>query len=56
MLSIWTTIIGHATGYQGLLNYSDTVNVLLSALFGGVLMGVGIGLTMKSGSNTGEPA
>lgn len=53
MLSIWTTIIGHATGYQGLLNYSDTVNVLLSALFGGVLMGVGIGLTMKSGSNTG---
>ena len=41
MLSLWTTLIGHATGYQGLLNYSDTVNVLLSALFGGVLMGVG---------------
>ena len=53
MLSLWTTLIGHATGYQGLLNYSDTVNVLLSALFGGVLMGIGIGLTMKSGSNTG---
>lgn len=53
MLSIWTTIFGHLTGYQGFLDYSDNVNVLLSALFGGVLMGMGIGLTMKSGSNTG---
>ena len=53
MLSIWTTIFGHLTGYQGFLDYSDNVNVLLSALFGGVLMGIGIGLTMKSGSNTG---
>ena len=53
MLSLWTTIIGRMTGYHGLLDYSDTVNVLLSALFGGVLMGIGIGLTMKSGSNTG---
>ena len=53
MLSVWTTIIGKMTGYQGLLDYSDNINVLLSALFGGVLMGMGIGLTMKSGSNTG---
>ena len=53
MLSVWTTIIGTATNYQGFLDYSDNVNVLLSALFGGVLMGTGIGLTMKSGSNTG---
>ena len=53
MLSLWTTLLGKMTGYHGLLNYSDTVNVLLSALFGGVLMGIGIGLTMKSGSNTG---
>ena len=53
MLSIWTTVFGHLTGYQGFLDYSDNVNVLLSALFGGVLMGMGIGLTMKSGSNTG---
>ena len=53
MLSLWTTVLGRMTGYQGLLDYSDNINVLLSALFGGVLMGIGIGLTMKSGSNTG---
>ena len=53
MLSIWTTVIGHMTDYQGLLDYSDNINVLLSAMFGGVLMGIGIGLTMRSGSNTG---
>ncbi len=53
MLSFWTSLIGQNTGYAGFLDYSEEVNVLLSALFGGVLMGTGIGLTMKSGSNTG---
>ena len=53
LLSFWTTLIGHMTGYQGILDYSEPINVLLSAIYGGVLMGVGIGLTMKSGCNTG---
>lgn len=53
LLSFWTSIIGRATGYQGILDYSIPINVLLSAIYGGVLMGVGIGLTMKSGCNTG---
>lgn len=53
LLSIWTTVIGHITGYQGMLDTGDDINILLSAIYGGVLMGVGIGLTMKSGCNTG---
>ena len=53
LLSIWTTVIGHLTDYQGVLDTSDDINILLSAIYGGVLMGVGIGLTMKSGCNTG---
>ncbi len=53
LLSIWTTIIGRVTEYQGVLDTSNDINILLSAIYGGVLMGVGIGLTMKSGCNTG---
>lgn len=53
LLSIWTTVIGRMTQYQGVLDTSDDINILLSAIYGGVLMGVGIGLTMKSGCNTG---
>ena len=53
LLSIWTTVIGHITDYNGVLDTSDDINILLSAIYGGVLMGVGIGLTMKSGCNTG---
>ncbi len=53
LLSIWTTIIGRMTAYSGVLDTSDDINILLSAIYGGVLMGVGIGLTMKSGCNTG---
>lgn len=53
LLSIWTSVIGHLTAYNGVLDTSDDINILLSAIYGGVLMGVGIGLTMKSGCNTG---
>ena len=53
LLSIWTTVIGRMTAYSGVLDTSDDINILLSAIYGGVLMGVGIGLTMKSGCNTG---
>ena len=52
-LSLWTSIIGNLTGYKGFLDYSEPINILLSAIFGGCLMGAGVGLTMKSGSNTG---
>ena len=53
LLSIWTSVIGHLTAYNGVLDTSDDINILLSAIYGGVLMGIGIGLTMKSGCNTG---
>ena len=35
------------------VDYSKDMSILLSALYGGVLSGVGIGMVMKSGSNTG---
>ena len=53
MVSLMTTVVGRLTDYQGFLDTSEPVNVLLSAIYGGVLMGVGIGLTMRTGSNTG---
>ncbi len=52
-LSVFTTVLNLIFGYNGILNYAQPLNVLLSALFGGVAMGAGIGLVMKSGSNTG---
>ena len=53
LLSLWVSVLGNLTNYSGFLNTQDTVNVLLSAIFGGVLLGGGIGITMKSGCNTG---
>ena len=53
MVSLMTTLVGRLSDYQGFLDTSEPINVLLSAIYGGVLMGVGIGLTMRTGSNTG---
>ena len=53
LLSFWMTTIGRITNYEGILDVSVPVYVLLSALFGGVLLGSGIGITMKAGCNTG---
>lgn len=53
MLSVWTSVIGSLTGYRGVLDYSDSTNVLISAVCYGVLMGGGIGIVMRAGSNTG---
>jgi len=53
LLSLFVTLFGQLTDYQGFLNYSDKVDILLSAIFGGVLVGGGIGLVMRAGSNTG---
>jgi uncharacterized membrane-anchored protein YitT (DUF2179 family) len=52
-LSAWVTLFGKLTEYKGVLAYTDRMDVLLSAVFGGVLLGVGIGIVMRSGSNTG---
>ncbi len=53
LLSFWMTLIGRVTNYEGILDSSIPTYVLLSALFGGVLLGAGIGITMKAGCNTG---
>lgn len=53
MLSVWTSILGALTDYKGILDYTDSTNVLISAVCYGVLVGSGIGIVMRAGSNTG---
>ncbi|HKL59759.1 MAG TPA: YitT family protein [Sphaerochaeta sp.] len=52
-LSLFTFLLNRFFGYGGLLSYENVLSVLLSAIFGGVMMGIGIGLVMRSGANTG---
>jgi uncharacterized membrane-anchored protein YitT (DUF2179 family) len=52
-LSLVVSLFGNLTGYKGILTYGDRMDTLLSAVFGGVLLGCGIGIVMRSGSNTG---
>lgn len=52
-LSLFTSLLNRYLGYGGLLSYDNVLSVLLSAIFGGVVMGIGIGLVMRSGANTG---
>lgn len=53
LLSFWISLYGRITEYHGILDVTEPVNILLSAIFGGVLLGSGIGLTMRAGCNTG---
>ena len=53
LLSIFTSILVDISGGEGFLDYTEPVSVWLSALFGGVTMGAGIGFVMKGGANTG---
>ncbi len=53
LLSLFTTLWSKALGYGGILDYSKDISIWLSCLYGGVLSGIGMGLVMKSGSNTG---
>lgn len=53
LFAMFVTIFGQMTQYQGFLDYTDKVDVLLSGIIGGALLGGGIGLVMKTGSNTG---
>lgn len=53
ILSAWVSLFGQLTGYQGILPYVDRMDTLLSAIFGGVLLGSGIGIVMRTGANTG---
>lgn len=53
LLSFWSSFFGHLTGYQGFLDNSNLIYVLMSAIFGGALTGGGIGLVLRTGANTG---
>ena len=52
-LPLFTLLFNSIFGYGGILDYSKEISSWLSCLFGGILSGLGIGLVMKSGSNTG---
>ena len=52
-LSVGVTVFSYLLGYDGVLAYNDKTDMLLSALFGGVISGAGLGMVMKGGSNTG---
>ena len=53
LLSVFTWIWTFIFGSEGILDYSKEMSLWLSALYGGVISGIGMGLVMKSGSNTG---
>ena len=52
-LSFFTSLWCRIFGNEGILDYSKDMSIWLSCLYGGVLAGFGIGLVMRSGSNTG---
>ncbi len=52
-LSAFTSLFSIIFGNEGILDYSAPLSIWLSCLYGGVIMGAGIGIVMKSGSNTG---
>ena len=53
LLSAFTYVLVKISGGDGFLDYSEPLSVWLSALFGGVITGAGIGFVMKGGANTG---
>ena len=53
LLSLFISLLNKCLGYQGILDLSKDSSHLLASLFGGVITGFGIGLVLKSGSNTG---
>jgi uncharacterized membrane-anchored protein YitT (DUF2179 family) len=53
LLALFTSLFGLIIGFEGFLPYTDSVDTLLSAIFGGFLSGFGMGLVLKGGANTG---
>lgn len=53
VLSLMTEVFTNIFGYNGLLDYTHDMSYWLSCLYGGVISGLGMGIVMKSGSNTG---
>ena len=53
LLAVFTWLWTRMLGESGVLDASREMTKWLSSLFGGVTSGIGIGIVMKSGSNTG---
>lgn len=53
MLSVFTMMWNRILGYDGILDYTKDMSFWLSVLYGGIISGVGLGIVMRSGSNTG---
>ncbi|MFA7108013.1 MAG: YitT family protein [Sphaerochaetaceae bacterium] len=53
LFSLFATLFGRLTNYNGLLPYEDIADILFSAIFGGALFGAGVGLVLRTGANTG---
>lgn len=53
LLSVFTTMNNMIFGYEGVLDPSNVLSVLLNSLSAGALMGLGLGMVVRSGSNTG---
>lgn len=53
LFSLFVTAFGLLFGFEGFLPYTDSVDTLLSALFGGLMTGFGMGLVLRGGANTG---
>jgi len=48
-----TIFLTKMIGSDGIISYDNHVSYLLSAIFGGIFFGAGLGFVMKSGANTG---
>ncbi len=53
LYSGFTIFLTNLLGSEGIIDYTNYVSYLLSAIFGGILFGAGLGFVMKSGANTG---
>lgn len=53
LLSLFTILWNYIFGYDGILDYSKDMSYWMSALYGGFISGLGLGIVLRSGSNTG---
>ena len=53
LLSVFTMLWNAVLGYEGILDYTKDMSFWLSALYGGIISGIGLGIVMRSGANTG---
>jgi uncharacterized membrane-anchored protein YitT (DUF2179 family) len=53
LYSGFTIFLTKMIGADGIISYENHVSYLLSAIFGGIFFGAGLGFVMKSGANTG---